>query len=155
MKSQEKSFSSPVLRSAFNYDRDAASLESGLACLDPSRTQQNFAEETDINTIVKRFNLTGELPSNFRAPQYGDFDGVADYQSALNQVIAANDAFMSMPAGLRARFHNNPQNLIEFLSREENREEAVKLGLLKAPEKAPVSPPVVTPEPLKEAPKAS
>lgn len=131
----------PFVRTPFNYDRDEASIASGLACQDPSRTQQNFAEESDINTIVKRFNLTGELPSNFRAPQYGDFDGIADYQSALNQVMAANDAFMSMPAGLRARFHNNPQNLIEFLSREENRDEAVRLGLLQPPVKVPATPP--------------
>ena len=152
MKSQEKSFAVPFLRSAFNYDREKASEESGLSCGDPSRTQQSFAEESDINTIVRRFNLTGELPSHFRAPQYGDFDGIADYQSALNQVMAANEAFMSMPAGLRARFHNNPQNLIEFLSKEENREEAVRLGLLRPPERPPVSPPA---EPPKEAPKAS
>lgn len=120
------------VRAAFNYDTDKASDESGLACRDPSRTHQNFKDECDINTIVRRFGLTGELPPTFRAPQYGDFEGVFDYQSALNQVMAANEAFMSMPSGIRARFHNNPQNLIEFLSREENRDEALRMGLLRA-----------------------
>jgi len=122
----------PFLRSPFNYDRDAASDESGLKCEDVSLTKQSFADECDINTIVRNFGLTGSLPDNYKPPQYGDFEGVADYQSALNAVIAADDAFMLMPPNLRERFHNNPQHLIEFLASENNYEEAVSLGLVQA-----------------------
>lgn len=124
--------STPFLRSAYNYDRDAASDEAGLKCEDVSRTKQSFADEADINTIVRNFGLTGSLPDNYNPPQYGDFEGIADYQSALNAVIAADDAFMQMPPNLRERFHNNPQNLIEFLASENNYEEAVSLGLVQA-----------------------
>lgn len=121
----------PFFRTAFNYDVAAVSDETGLSCGEPSRTQQSFAEECDINTIVRRFGLTGELPESPRPPQYGDFTGVSDYQSALNAVIAADAAFLEFPAHIRARFHNDPQALLEFISREENRDEAEKLGLVK------------------------
>lgn len=101
----------PFIRSPFNYDTNAASDESGLMCSDPSLAQQQFREDSDINTIVRRFNLTGELPSGVSVPQYGDFSQVSDYHSALNMVIAADHAFMAMPADIRARFDNDAGKL--------------------------------------------
>lgn len=118
------------IRSAYNYDRQVVSDETGLECRDPSRAQQNMKDECDINTIVKRFNLTGELPSNFEMPQYADFTEVVDYHSALNAVIKADEAFMELPAQMRARFDHDPAKLMEFLSKEENRSEAISLGLI-------------------------
>lgn len=126
------------LRTPFNYDRDAASDESGLSCGEPSRAVQSAAEEADINTIVKRFGLTGKLPNNVRMPQYGDFTGIGSYQEALNAVIAADQAFMTMPAHVRERFHNDPAAFVEFCGKEENRAEAEKMGL-------------VVPKPVQEA----
>lgn len=121
------------LRTPFNYDRDAVSLATGLACGDPTRAQQNFKEETDINTIVRRFGLTGQLPDNVRVPTYGDFDQVNDFQTALNAVHQAEDAFMALPAALRAEFQNDPQQLLEFVANPDNRSKAVKLGLIPEP----------------------
>lgn len=123
-----------MFRTGFNYDRNAASNESGIACSEEEgRTLQQFKEECDINTIVRRFGLTGELPDNFRPPMIGDFTEVMDFQSALNAVRRAEEAFMEMPADLRARFSNDPQKLIEFLGDDKNRDEADKLGLLQKP----------------------
>jgi phage internal scaffolding protein len=51
----------------------------------------------------------------------------------LNQVIAAEDEFMRLPADLRARFENDPAQLIEFLENLENKDEAIKLGLVNPP----------------------
>ena len=120
----------PFVRSAYNYDRDMVSEETGLACLDVSRAQQNFAEECDINTIVKRFGLTGELPSNVKVPQYGDFDQVVDYHSAMNLVAQANEAFDQMPASVRSRFANDPGAFVDFCSDPANAAEMGRLGLL-------------------------
>lgn len=119
----------PFLRTAHNYDMNEASDESGLRCEDPSRTDQSFSEEVDINTIVRRFGLTGELPENLTVPQSGDFTGVSDYQSALNVVIAAQDAFMQMPAEVRAEFGNDPGRFVSFVENEKNRERAIELGI--------------------------
>ena len=121
------------LRTAFNYDTDKASFESGLDCQDETLTQQNFAEECDINTIVRRFGLTGQLPDNVRPPQYGDFDQVTDYHSALNAVREAGERFMALPAELRAEFRNDPQILMDFLADDKNRQRAADLGLVPQP----------------------
>jgi phage internal scaffolding protein len=120
----------PFLRTPYNYDTDAASNESGLHCEDASLAQQHFKDECDINNILRQFNITGILPEHAVSPRYGDFTGVMDYHSALNQVIAAEDEFMSLPATTRARFENDPAQLIEFLNNSENKDEAIKLGLV-------------------------
>lgn len=115
----------------FNYDTDMASEESGLDCsVEPSLTKQSFAEEVDINTIVRRFGLTGQLPSDVRVPQYADFDEVVDYHSAMLLVRQAQESFMELPAHVRARFHNEPGELVAFVSDEKNREEAERLGIV-------------------------
>jgi len=123
----------PFLRTPYNYDTDAASNESGLHCEDASLAQQHFKDECDINNILRQFNITGLLPEATLSPRYGDFTGIADYHSALNQVIAAEDEFMSLPATIRARFENDPAQLIDFLDKSENLNEAISLGLVNKP----------------------
>lgn len=135
------------LRSGFNYDRDQVSQATGLACrAEESMTQQQFKDEVDINTIVARFGLTGELPENLRMPVSGDFTKVGDFQSAMQMVREAEEAFMELPGHVRARFHNDPQRLIEFIEDGANREEAQKLGLV-VPPTVPVKAPDVKPSP--------
>lgn len=129
------------LRSGHNYDMAVASLAVGLDCaVDPdtgeelvSLTQQSFAEECDINEIVRRFGLTGEMPQSFAMPMAGDFTGISDFHSAVNMVVQAQEEFETLPAELRKRFANDPGELIAFLGDERNREEAVKLGLVNKP----------------------
>lgn len=126
----------------FNYDTNVASDESGLACaVGSSLTKQSFAEEVDINTIVRRFGLSGELPSGVRIPQYADFHTVIDFHSAMLQVRRAEEAFAQLPASVRARFGNDAGSLVDFVSDEDNRDEAIRLGLV-VPEAipAPVQP---------------
>lgn len=118
------------VRSAYNYDTDLASYESGLDCVEPSMTQQSFKDECDINTILERFNITGQIPVSPIDPQYGDFSGVTDYQSALNAVMAAQAGFDQLPAVVRQRFANDPAAFVDFCLDESNREEMVKLGLI-------------------------
>jgi hypothetical protein len=40
----------------------------------------------------------------------------------------ANDAFMTLPAELRYKFNNDPQNFISYLQDPKNDEEAIKYG---------------------------
>lgn len=134
------------LRTPYNYDTDAASNESGLACEEPSLAQQHFKEECDINTILQKFNITGMLPQSPLSPRYGDFSGISDYHTAMNRVIAAQDEFEALPAQIRARFGNDPANLIEFLNNEANRPEAEALGLVETAAAEVVEAANVTPE---------
>lgn len=112
-------------------DHEVESFITGLECTDLSLAVQSAREEVDINTIVRRFGLTGQLPSDVAVPTFGDFSSmVVDYQSALNLVIEADEAFGKMPADVRARFGNDAQAFVAFASDEKNRDEARKLGLL-------------------------
>lgn len=119
-------------RSAYD-NHDVMSSSTGLACDDPSLTQQQFKDESDINTIVDRFMKTGHLPDPVSMPQYVDYEGVFDFQSAMNVVRQADENFMRMDAKVRARFHNSPQEFLEFFADPANADEAVRLGLAVAP----------------------
>lgn len=126
------------VRSAYNYDRDVVSDDTGINCqvdpvtgeVTPSMAQQHFAEECDINTIVRRFGLNGELPVGVRAPTFADFLDVPDYHKAMNAIRGAQEAFYEMPAEVRARFANDPGQFVAFCSDPANRPEAIKLGLV-------------------------
>lgn len=123
-----------MLRTGYNYDTDAVSRETGVACpADESQTQQHFKEDADINTIVRRFGLTGQVPENYRAPLLGDFSDVMDFQTAMNAVANASAQFMQLPPELRARFNNDPNALVYFMADENNHAEAVRLGLIAKP----------------------
>lgn len=122
----------PVLRTAFDGLADRVSDDTGLLCLDPTLTQQSFAEEADINTIVNKFLRDGVLPEDVSYPQYGDFTKtVNNYQDALNLVLAADEAFASLPAKVRSRFDNDPAKYVDFFENPANRAEAEALGLIK------------------------
>jgi len=116
-------------RSAYNYDMDLASDKSGLKCDDASLTQQQFKEDSDINTIVDRFMKSGVMPNPVNMPQYVDYEGIFDFQSAMNVVRQADESFMRLDAKVRARFNNSPQEFLDFFGNPENFEEAIRLGL--------------------------
>lgn len=117
------------VRCAYAYDSDKVSHETGIRFEDPSLAIQSQAEEADINTIVKRFGLTGQLPTNVRVPLTEDFVETFDFRSAMDTLNAAQKAFMSMPASVRGRFENDPAKFVEFVSDERNLEESIRMGL--------------------------
>lgn len=98
----------------------------------PSRTQQQFKEECDVNNILRNYVSTGVLTHvSDVAPEFGDYSEVpSDYGEALELIRRSNDEFMTLPSEVRERFDNQPVNLIKFLQDENNREEAEKLGLV-------------------------
>lgn len=118
------------LRTPHNYDMDETSVTDGLECKDATLAQQQFKEETDINTIVERFGLTGELPRDLRTPTNADVWQVQNLQEAMNVVTHARETFMQMPANVRSTFDNDPAKFIDFVSDEDNRVKAEKLGLV-------------------------
>lgn len=138
------------IRSANNYGRDQLSGQTGLRKGSPSKTQQNQKHEADINTIIKKFGLISQMPTAiYKEPIYGDFTAITDFKAALNQVKKAEEFFMMMPAEVRNRFRNDPQELLEFLRDDRNRAEAEKLGLIEksAPDTGPAAP-TPAPEPV-------
>jgi len=118
------------VKNPITYDRDKNSANATFVFSKPSLTKQSFRDECDINNILRKFNVTGELPVGSFQPQYGDFSGITDYQSALNAVMAAQDSFLALPAKVRAKFDNDPALFVEFASDEANKDEMKALGLL-------------------------
>lgn len=117
----------------FGYQKRIAERFDGTTFPDDGMTQQEFKEDCDIPSIVNRAINEGIMPIVSGNPVYGDFSEVTDYKSALDAVIAANNAFMELPVEIRDIFGNNPEKFIAFVSDEKNKEEAVKMGLIAKP----------------------
>lgn len=102
-------------------------------------TQQSLAGECDMNEIMRRA-MQGAVPShvNPTAPVFGSLIGLGDLRDAMNLVVKAERMFLEIDPFVRKRFHNDPAELLDFVSDPANKEEAGKLGLLK-----PVEPPKV------------
>lgn len=110
-----------------------------LVCDDPSLAVQSQKDEADINVIVRNFGVTGRVPVSVRLPQYGDFDGISDYRTAIEAVRQAEASFAAIPAEVRFRFDNDPQRFLEFCADRSNLAQLREWGL--APAAAPPAPP--------------
>lgn len=102
---------------------------------EPSKTQQHFKDEHDINNIMKKYLKQGISYNQLPNPSgvYGDFSNVKDYQNSLQTIIDADQAFLTIPSNIRKRFDNDPQKLFEFLNDKKNLDEAISLGLIEKP----------------------
>lgn len=129
-----------MFNTGYNMDNDAVSLLNGIDCPEESLAVQSDEEESNINTIVLRFGISGELPNDLRMPQSGDFTGLPDFHAAMNMVRQAQEEFLRVPADVRARFANDPAKLMAFIDDSANYDEALKLGLVnKRPDPVPPS----------------
>lgn len=97
---------------------------------EPSKTQQHFKDEVNVNNIVKKFTETGQVSHlNHSRAQYGEAPDV-DFRSAMDIVQKAQETFDSLPSELRKRFGNDPANYLEFVQNPENIEEMYDLGMI-------------------------
>lgn len=106
----------------------------GLSCAEPSRTQQQFLQESDINYIVAKYAdfegfVDPSIPRKVK-PQYGDFAELGDYQDHMNTVLKVQKIFDDLPADVRIQFENNPALFAEFASNPSNLEELAKIGVI-------------------------
>lgn len=96
---------------------------------DESLTQQQYKDEVDINNIIKKYQVTGELPEG-KQGFYADVSNIPDYQTAVQVVKHAEETFNSLPSTIRAVFMNNPGTMIKWLENPENKEKAIEMGLI-------------------------
>lgn len=105
-----------------------------------SRTRQEFAEECDINALMKRYegHDIGSIMRRDMEPQYADFTKVPkDLMGFLNLMNEASDAFMTLPASVRREFDNDAVRFTEFAADPANLEKMREWKLAKP---APVEP---------------
>lgn len=97
-----------------------------------SKVQEQFAYDCDINNIVA--GMTSPLP--MREPISDEVKKFTPdaYEKALYMKAQAESAFMELPSETRTFFENNPKNMLEFISKPENQEKCIELGLMKVNE---------------------
>lgn len=125
-----------------NYERRRVTVD----CKEPTRTVQDFKESCDINYIMEKYQRDGIMSMMTRDPQVGDFSNFKDYHSSLNIIIDAEEQFQEIPANIRERFNNDPEEFYNFAVDPENIDELRNLGLaygLEPSVDAPVEEPVV------------
>lgn len=108
---------------------------------DDGRTKQSFQDSTNINKIMAAWDRTGAMTHiNHRQPSYGDFTNAPDYLEACNRIQEAQAQFDALPSAIRRRMGNSPACLIDFLSKADNMDEAIELGLCEPPTPATTKP---------------
>ena len=97
------------------------------------KAQQQFKEDADINSIMRKFQKTGAIDHvAMHQPNYG-LVGPQDLHTAMNIVAGANTMFEELPSTLREKFAD-ASGFLEFVQDPNNDVEARELGLALAPE---------------------
>lgn len=113
-------------------------------------TKQSFKKETDINTIMAKFVKQGIISPealNKRHQAFADVSEIGDFQECQQQIKDAETAFMTLNPEIRKRFGHEPAQLLDFMKNEENRAEAIELGIIEKPAETPPATPPAAPEP--------
>lgn len=119
-----------------------------------SMTRQSHKDEVDVNRIVRRYYDQG---NHFDLAQFSEeivnLPTGLSYHEALNQVIAADEAFASLPSELREAHANDPGQLLRFVESEDFINQKVDLfgkvieppAASPAPSDPPADPPAAAP----------
>lgn len=119
-----------------------------LSCPEPSKAQQAFKDECDINQMLAKFKLTGQVAGPVRIPQYADYSDAVDFRTSMEVLRQASESFQSLSLDVRRRFGNDPQQFLEFCNDPKNVDDMIKLGLaVKRPEPPSPAKPAVGGEP--------
>lgn len=111
---------------------------------EPSMVQRHFKETTDINKIMRKYHNDMRQVAPPQRGFYGEFSNAPDYLAARISLIEAQQSFDALPSEVRKRFGNDPAQLLAFIDDKNNRDEAIKLGLIDPP---PPAPPELPPNP--------
>ena len=76
---------------------------------------------------------------------FGDFSNGTDLMTVQNKIAAANNDFSHLPADVRAKFQNSVAVMLDWMAKPENKDEAIKLGLMAKPAIAEPKP-VISPD---------
>jgi phage internal scaffolding protein len=125
----------------FNSRYSVTGEKPGIKFDQPSQTLQSFKDDADINCIIARYENTGVLVDPTvqvsRVPHFGDYSDMPTYQEAQNVIVAATNAFSSLPSKIRERFGNDPAAYFQFVQSlkegSDDYAEAIRLGIIDKP----------------------
>lgn len=112
----------------------------------PDRSKQSFKDQCDINFIMGRYLRSGNI--DWLSRHDGVFGEVPaqTFHDAMNIVAKAKEMFADLPAEVRKRFANSPEEFLKFSQASDkdgvllNIDELRKLGLAKPAAAPPVEP---------------
>lgn len=103
--------------------------------LTPSKTDQQYKEDCDTNTIINKFRKTGQITHLAqRQGSFADVSQIPDLLPSLEKLQEAADHFQTLPSKIRTKFNNSIENLVQFLHNPDNTTEAINMGLIPKPE---------------------
>lgn len=107
------------IRTPYNYDVNEASLVTGVECVEPTLARQEFKNDSDLNTMIRRFGVEVAQTPNWR-----EFDAtvIPDNFMELQAILKEGvDAFNSLPSDVRAKHENNPEKFLNWVKEEQTR----------------------------------
>lgn len=127
-------------KTPYNHDTDAESLSTALTCRDPSKAQQQFAKDADINNILRKFMQTGQLTTVAGMAYQEEIDD----RDLLDRMVTSwevNEAWQKLTPEVR-NVLRNPETFTRYVDhclKSGEMDELVKLGLAVA--QTPPEPP--------------
>lgn len=129
-------------KTPYNYDTDQEARECALVCPEESKTQQQFAKDSDINVILAKFMQTNDPTLlNARQPQYMNVDEEFDLQARIVTSAQVQEAWDSLPAAAR-NILRDPKTFADYVDHcleTGDLDPLREIGLAK-PKEAPVAP---------------
>lgn len=84
---------------------------------------QSYADECDINILIKKFESGDTDAFNKRTAEFMDVSSLPDtYAGILNLVNRSSDYFNSLPVELKEKFDNDVNKFIATIGTEEHKE---------------------------------
>ena len=75
-----------------------------------SMTRQDQADAVNINKIYAKTQRGEIVLANNVMPTFGDFSNIQSYDSMLESIMEAEEAFMQLPSEERAKYGHDPAN---------------------------------------------
>lgn len=129
-----------MLNKSHLYPRRRTVLDTG----DVQITKQSHKDECDIYRILNQYQRTGIITHVQSArPSYTDLPDSTDYQTSVNILMEAQEAFAALPSRVRAHFHNDPGEFLAAFDDPSTYDQLREFGLLRpkeAPEAASATP---------------
>ena len=119
----------PMLIISNRSDNDISPRRVQTVIEGDSMTEQSHKDACDIKNIMHKAEKTGMVAHiKHTQGQYLDLVNRPDYHESMNQITQAQSMFETIPAGVRAKFENNPQKWMDFVTNEDNRESMIEQG---------------------------
>ncbi len=115
------------------YSKEVRVPSHGITFTEESKTLQSEYESTTIDWYLKRYSATGVDPFANRIvdARFGDFSNYESFLTAQTKLAQVRQGFDNLPSEIRAKFNNNINAFMEFVTNPENEAELVSLGLVK------------------------